>query len=415
MTETITDLVEAVGVKALSNVEVAHNGSNQHELHGLSKFRPVLGEPSKQSRLSTQFVWLDDSDEEPVLEDGFVTFYDARSGSRSELRLYYPASIQATKKMRRGDYVFLVKRRDERLLFIICAAESSFALQLDALFGTSVAADATNRSPSPQVLDRLPERPLSPSDLALLEVLGLRPIEPDDELLDGIRGQFGLQFPTTKVFSEYARGLCPAASPLDDPDGALLEWVTMEERLFRTLEHAIVELRLSEMYEGDVDVDEFVRFSLSVQNRRKSRAGKSLENHFDALLSAFGIRFENNAVTENRSRPDFLFPGQAEYHDPDFPDNLLAVVGVKTTCKDRWRQVLSEAAKISDPFLLTLESPISRAQTTEMRSNGLQLVVPSPLAVRYTPDQREWLLDISQLIESLRGREAGAAEWRAGR
>ena len=35
--------------------------------------------------------------------------------------------------------------------------------------------------------------------------------------------------------------------------------------------------------EDGVDVDDFIRFSLSVQNRRKSRAGHAFENHVEKL------------------------------------------------------------------------------------------------------------------------------------
>jgi hypothetical protein len=47
-----------------------------------------------------------------------------------------------------------------------------------------------------------------------------------------------------------------------------------EEVLFRTLERHIVNERLRR---GFSDGDEFVAFSLSVQNRRKARAGRALE------------------------------------------------------------------------------------------------------------------------------------------
>ena len=59
-----------------------------------------------------------------------------------------------------------------------------------------------------------------------------------------------------------------------------------------------------------------------------------------------------------------------------FDASLLTMLGVKTTCKDRWRQVLAEARRIERKHLLTLETAISGHQTDEMRDNHLQLVVP---------------------------------------
>ncbi|MEL7398464.1 MAG: type II restriction endonuclease, partial [Pseudomonadota bacterium] len=56
------------------------------------------------------------------------------------------------------------------------------------------------------------------------------------------------------------------------------------------------------------DVDGFISFSLSVQNRRKSRMGHSLENHMAAVLRAHDIRHVRGAITEHKHKPDFLFP-----------------------------------------------------------------------------------------------------------
>lgn len=106
------------------------------------------------------------------------------------------------------------------------------------------------------------------------------------------------------------------------------------------LERHLIGDRLTQGFDGDVD--SFISFSLSVQNRRKSRVGLSLENHLESLFTALGVRYSRTAVTENKTRPDFLFPGRAEYHDPAFNHLNLSMLGVKTTCKDRWRQVLAE-------------------------------------------------------------------------
>ena len=73
------------------------------------------------------------------------------------------------------------------------------------------------------------------------------------------------------------------------------------------------------------------------------------------------------------------------------------MLGVKTTCKDRWRQVLSEANRVPDKHLLTLESPISPAQTDEMRDHRIQLVIPRPLHQPYKPQQQQWLMSLADL------------------
>lgn len=45
------------------------------------------------------------------------------------------------------------------------------------------------------------------------------------------------------------------------------------------------------------------------------------------------------------------------------------MLGVKSTCKDRWRQVLSEAKRIDNKHLATLEPGISENQTAEMQAH----------------------------------------------
>src|SRR3546814_2820971 len=75
------------------------------------------------------------------------------------------------------------------------------------------------------------------------------------------------------------------------------------------------------------------------------------------------------------------------------------MLAVKSTCKDRLRQVLAEADKIDDKHLLTLEPRISANQTSEMQAKRLQLVVPRPLHETYNADQRAWLFDIRAFTE----------------
>src|SRR5690606_35015935 len=84
---------------------------------------------------------------------------------------------------------------------------------------------------------------------------------------------------------------------------------------------------------------------------------------------------------------------------------------LKSTCKDRWRQVLSEADRIDEKHLLTLETAISAGQTAEMRSKRLQLVLPRGLHGTYLPAQRDWLMDVGSFVDLVRerqGRPVGA-------
>jgi hypothetical protein len=93
-----------------------------------------------------------------------------------------------------------------------------------------------------------------------------------------------------------------------------------------------------------------------------------------------------------------LFPGETEYQKAEFPADQLYMLAVKTTLKDRWRQVLAEADRISPKHLLTLQPAISAAQTDEMRGQNLQLVVPAQLHRTFLPAQREWLMSFGDFL-----------------
>jgi hypothetical protein len=194
--------------------------------------------------------------------------------------------------------------------------------------------------------------------------------------------------------------------PAEDPDAVVMAWMEREEVLFRTLEKHIIGERLTRGFHDDVDG--FLEFSLSVQNRRKSRVGFALENHMEVIFSASGVRYERSAVTEGRSKPDFLFPSAAAYRNSTFEAVLLTMLGVKSTCKDRWRQVLAEAQRIEQKHLLTLETAISIHQTDEMQTQNLQLIVPRGLHGTYSVAQQDWLLDVAGFLQVVQDRQRRA-------
>lgn len=184
-------------------------------------------------------------------------------------------------------------------------------------------------------------------------------------------------FSKTRVFSELARKSLPGVSAKDDADLALVDWMDWEEQPFRRLERRIVADRIANGFNTDAgaDVEGFISFSLSVQNRRKATAGQALENHLEAIFMDNNIRYARGAVIEDKFKPDFIFPSKDEYDDTNFPASKLTMQGVKSTLKDRWRQVLSEAERIKHKHLLTLEPGISVNQTDQMSDKSLQLVV----------------------------------------
>lgn len=77
------------------------------------------------------------------------------------------------------------------------------------------------------------------------------------------------------------------------------------------------------------------------------------------------------------------------------------MLGARTTCKDRWRQVLSEANRIPSRHLVTLEAAISRAQLEEMRSHALHLVIPSAIHATYPAGNRGYLMTAHEFIQAV--------------
>lgn len=110
-------------------------------------------------------------------------------------------------------------------------------------------------------------------------------------------------------------------------------------------------------------------------------------------------------MTGNRAKPEFVFPGISHYHNPEFPSTHLTMLGVKSTCKDRWRQVLSEARRVEKKHLFTLEPGISENQTNEMTENRLTLVLPKSLHDSYKPAQKTGLMELCDFISLARSRQ----------
>lgn len=133
--------------------------------------------------------------------------------------------------------------------------------------------------------------------------------------------------------------------------------------------------------------------------------GQSLEHHLEAVFRAYEIAYVRGAVTENNQRPDFLFPSEEAYRAaPEVGYACLTMLGAKSSCKDRWRQVLAEATKIPRKHLLTLEPGISEPQTSQMANSDLQLVVPQSIQETYTNNQRAWLWNVNDFIQDVRAR-----------
>ena len=400
----LRDYFAGVGVKRLTAVDAEPQKSNQHEVGTTSEMRRQFLGDHQRRQFRVIYVWLGE-DQDGFTIEGTATHYDARANKAHrapEWRLYYPSN-PVTQAMQERDTLFLAMTNDRLLYFIVAPEHSTSERQLFWLFDLF----PTGRSfVSREVSEDEPK--LDFAARFILDEIGIEFEEPDANGLDTTIEQFGMEFPKTIELSDLARLTLPGIRAEDDPDLALVMWLSHEEALFRRLERKIVAERLEEGFRGQngaTDVDGFIRFSLSVQNRRKSRMGHALENHLEAVFRAHKIDFERGAITENNQRPDFLFPSLEAYRAaPASGGPSLTMLGAKSTCKDRWRQVLAEAAKISKKHLLTLEPGISTSQTDQMANSELQLVVPKSIQETYTDDQRDWLWTLQDFIRDVQAR-----------
>ncbi len=402
----LSDYFEGIGVKRLSVVDAEPKRSNQHEIGTTRTMREqFLGESKTQFPVT--YIWLG-KEQDGFTAEGTATHYDTRENQprrHPEWRLYY-LSNAVTEAMSPGDSLFLAKTRHGSLYFIVAEAGSTSEKQLFWLFGLEP--DAGTRS------EKFVSREIPADEPALdfaarfiLDELSIEFEDPDADRLDAIIGKFGMAFPRTAEFSDLARLTMPGVDARDDPDFALLAWLDHEEAMFRRLERRIVAERLAKGFSsaGNVDVDGFLSFSLSVQNRRKARMGHSLENHLEAMFRAFELRFSRGAVTEAGNKPDFLFPDVETYRAAESGAPELLMLAAKSTCKDRWRQILPEAMKIPRKHLITLEPGISTTQTSQMQAANVQLIIPSAVQDTYATTQKSDLWCLGDFVREVSRRQ----------
>ena len=390
----LSEYFEGVGVKVLSEVDATAK-SNQHEIGTTKAMRHFLGE--EKTKFEVNYIWLS-GEQESISDQGWATHYNTREGKprSAEYRFYYPSN-SVTELMSAGDTLFLAMRKDRSILFIVVPENSGLASHLLWLFGIDEQPEIQFTA---QQFGQDNDAALDFAARLVLDEIGVEFEDPNANTLDTIIARFGSTFPTTAEFSQLARLTLPEVHAEDDPDAALIAWLDHEEAMFRRLEKKIVAERILEGFveKGEVDVDAFIHYPLGVQSRRKSRMGHSLEHHLKAVFDACSVRYDAQVITEKGKKPDFIFPGQSEYEDPNFSVSMLTMLAAKSSCKDRWSQVLPEAERIPLKHLVTLELGISESQTETMAASNVQLIVPTRLQSSYTARQRSWLWSVSAFV-----------------
>ena len=208
-------------------------------------------------------------------------------------------------------------------------------------------------------------------------------------------------FPRPEEILDLAVSLCPGTALT--PDKRLLRRRKCEYDIFRSVESA---LALPVIREGFENFDDFLDLAQSITQRRKARSGRSLELQVKKIFSEYnlveGRDFSYNQQSEPGHRPDFLFPSVASYRNTTFPNERLRMLAIKSTCKDRWRQILNEAHRIGHKHLLTLLEGISENQFCEMTEADVQLVVPETLHRKFARTIRPRLQTLASFLDEIR-------------
>lgn len=221
-------------------------------------------------------------------------------------------------------------------------------------------------------------------------------LRPEDIPADWLR-----QFPGGEDIVRMSVNLRPLAGV--SVDRRIIERRECEFRIFSSVEEAST---LPLIREGFDSMTDFVTLAQTILQRRKSRAGRSLELHVRQIFVEEQLRegqdFQYQPESELNKRPDFLFPTEELYKDGAYPEERLLMLAVKTTARDRWRQVVTEADRIGTKHLFTVQRGVSENQFREMTGAGVKLVVPAPLIREYPNVVQPHLQTLESFIADVR-------------
>ncbi len=364
-------------LKFISPNDVGLTGGHQSGFYQPKQIHPIFTPhpPRKDTleKFDISIEWMDDLKTESV-----ITWYG--TGSRSEYRLT---------RFGKG-FPYLAHDMVGNLLVLIKKSEREFsAYVLD--------------------LDDDIEEIQATLGVEILEswaffIEGEDRVESEDECVNRHFRKFAAiltEFPEGSKFSAAtwsALNECVKDFKKFSMDKALMKGMEAEYSLFRLVERQLCQNEIIRVYR---DVDDFLKTASSIMNRRKSRAGRSLENHVEQLLIEAKIPHTIRPKSID-GKPDIIIPSEKAYFDKTFPDEKLIMVGVKTTCKDRWRQVLNEGKRVKQKHILTTQKGISPNQLNEMHHSNVTLVVPSDLHKDYPKEREIELLSIEAFVSSVR-------------
>jgi len=369
--------------KFLSSNDTGDTGAHQAGIYIAKNAVSILfDEPGQRGENKDRYVkirWQDDFE----TESRFIYY---GTGTRNEYRITrFGKGFPFLRSENTGDLFILVQMDYDYYHAYILQTDDDINEFLNA-FGMSPADTG-------KIIQKEEMAPQTQVDIAIMQFIR----------------ELDVDFPSSAEMSEMARKIHYQVydheeNIIMDPDGEIVSWTELEYKLFRRLE---LERYGDAIAKGFSSVEQFIDLANVVINRRKSRAGKSLENHLSAIFDGNGLSYEAQPITEGRKRPDFLFPGGDSYHDPFWPTDKLVFLGAKTTCKDRWRQILNEADRIRVKYLFTLQQGISAQQLDEMATENVVLVVPKVYLDSYPKEKQNSIWTLRKFIGYVKEKTGG--------
>jgi EcoRII C terminal len=388
-----------VAVKRLAVVEVDPSRSHQHELNA-TVLRRQLAFPEGRSSGPLTIVMHSDKDA-PEAFEGRYTFSNVREGKPrpAEYHMYY-TSAALPPAANPGDLLVLLRDPASDALHGVIAAAGSVTEQelLDALLldidpydvAIKYVDGAVSKSQATAVVAALTRMPTTFN--AIRHPVYASAVKAGKP-------------PSGKLMAEAASELVAAAGvTFTDPDLRLEAVLAAETELFLAIRSAAGEAQLNSLIGGGATFGEIESYFMKRAQSAKARRGMSLMIHFGDLLTANSIRYTAECQTGKPPSADFMIPSCASYNDTTYPSERLRLVSAKSTLKERWTEVVPEATRVREKYVLTLDKSLTDPVIRAMRAEAVRPFIPSGyLDEAYaTRPTRPLLGTIAQLLGELR-------------
>jgi len=211
------------------------------------------------------------------------------------------------------------------------------------------------------------------------------------------------EMPETRAMALAGHELAARNIDAGDLDELISAGLDAETELFYAIRERVLQPAVDALVAGGASVTEVLEWAQRQHQSARSRRGDSLQNHLATILRLRGIPHTAQCRTEGNRTPDFVIPGCSEYHESMFPADALRMVACKSTVRERWPQILLEAARIPEKYLLTLDARLSDDTIRDMNAVRLRLFLPMAImspGYDHSPERRR-LSTVGELINEL--------------